>query len=181
MNSREKITVYPVYNMDSYKYITQVEAAVRLYDKEPDVSLEAIPLSALEYDSARRQYKADLIIERIATKRDMDRKGKVLGLTNVDISMPKMNFVYGVTNTVKKAAVLSFARLAVLPGGLHLGLKTVEERVFKESAHEVGHLLGLTHCFEPTCIMSFANSIKEVDDKLPTLCNACSEKLKNRR
>ena len=181
MSSREKITIYPVYNMDSYKYITQVEAAIRLYDKEPDVSLEAIPLSAQEYDNAKRQYKADMVIERIAAKRDADRKGKVLGLTTLDISMPKMNFVYGVTNTVKKAAVLSFARLTILPGGLHLGLKTVEERVFKEGAHEVGHLLGLTHCFEPTCIMSFANSIKEVDDKLPILCNACSEKLKNRR
>jgi archaemetzincin len=167
--------------MDSYKYITQVEAAVRFYDKEPDVSLKAIPLSAQEYDDTRRQYKAEMVIERIAAKRDVDRKGKMLGLTTVDIFMPKMNFVYGVTNTVKKVAVLSFARLTVLPGGLHLGFKTVEERAFKESAHEVGHLLGLTHCFEPTCIMSFANSIKEVDDKLPTLCNACSEKLKSRR
>ena len=77
MSSREKITIYPVYNMDSYKYITQVEAAIRLYDKEPDVSLEAIPLSAQEYDNAKRQYKADMVIERIAAKRDADRKGKL--------------------------------------------------------------------------------------------------------
>lgn len=181
MSSREKITIYPVYNMDSYKYITQVEAAIRFYDKEPDISLEAIPLTGQEYDSAKKQFKAYMVIEKIAAKRDADKKGKALGLTTVDISMPKMNFVYGVTNTVKKAAVLSFARLTILPGGLHLGFKTVEERIFKESAHEVGHLLGLTHCFEPPCMMSFANSIKEVDDKLPSLCNACGEKLKNRR
>ncbi len=181
MSSRDKISVYPVYNMDGYKYMTQVEAAIRSYDREPDVSIDVIPLSAQEYDSSRRQYKADLIIGLVAARRDADRKGKVLGLTSVDISMPKMNYVFGVTNIAKRASLLSTARLAILPGGVHLGLKTVEERIFKESAHEIGHLLGLTHCLEPTCIMSFSNSIKEVDEKLPTLCNACREKLKSRR
>jgi len=181
MSYKERIAVYPVYNMDGYKYMTQIEAAIRFYDKEPDVSLEVISLSSQEYDVARKQYKADMIIDRIAARRDVDKKGKVLGITTVDISMPKMNYVFGVTNTVKKASVLSFARLTVLPLGIHLGLKTVEERVFKEGAHEIGHLLGLTHCFEPTCIMSFANSIKEVDDKLPLLCNSCKEKLKSKR
>ncbi|MGQ9780841.1 MAG: archaemetzincin family Zn-dependent metalloprotease [Nitrososphaeria archaeon] len=181
MSFKDKIAVYPVYNMDGYKYMTQVEAAIRSYEREPDVSIDVIPLSTQEYDSQRRQYKADLIIDRVAARRDSDKKGKVLGLTSVDISMPKMNYVFGVTNIVRGAAVLSTARLAILPGGAHLGLKTVEERIFKESAHEIGHLMGLTHCLEPTCIMSFSNSIKEVDDKLPTLCNACKEKLKSRR
>lgn len=178
---REKITTYPVFNMDGYRYITQVEAAIKLYGRETDVLVEIIPLSLQEYDPVRKQYKADMVIGRIASKRDVDKKAKVLGLTGVDIYMPKMNFVFGVTNTSIEAAVLSLARLTPLPSGIHFGIKTVEERVFKESAHEIGHLIGLTHCFEPTCIMSYANSIKEVDDKLPLICNACREKLKGKR
>jgi archaemetzincin len=179
---REKITTYPVFNMDGYRYITQVEAAIKLYGRETDVLVEIIPLSLQEYDSVRKQYKADMVIGRIASRRDVDKKEKVLGLTGVDLYMPNMNFVFGVTNTNSKAAILSLARLTPLPSGIHFGsFKTVEERIFKESAHEIGHLIGLTHCFEPTCIMSYANSIKEVDDKLPLICNACREKLKGKQ
>jgi archaemetzincin len=181
MSFREKITVYPVYNMDGYKFMSQIEAAIRFYDREPDVSVNVIPLSSKEYDSVRRQFKADLIIEKIAAVRDSDKKGKTLGVTAIDISIPNMNFVFGVTNTVKKVAILSTARLTVVSKELFTGMRTVEERIFKESAHEIGHLLGLTHCPESTCIMSFANTIKQVDDKLPILCNNCREKLKGLR
>ncbi len=181
MSFKEKITVYPVHNMDGYKFINQIEAAIRFYDREPDVSVNVIPLSSKEYDSGRRQFKADLIIERIAQVRDSDKKGKSIGVTSFDISMPNMNFVFGVTNTLKKVSLLSIARLALVSKELFLGAKTVEERIFKESAHEIGHLLGLTHCPESTCIMSFANTLKQVDDKLPILCNNCREKLKGLR
>jgi len=181
MSFREKITVYPVYNMDGYKFMNQIEAAIRFYDREPDVSVNVIPLSSKEYDSGRRQFKADMIIERIAEVRDLEKKGKTLGVTSIDISMPNMNFVFGVTNTVKKVAVLSTARLTVVSSELFASARTVEERVFKESAHEIGHLLGLTHCPESTCIMSFANTIKQVDDKLPILCSNCRGKLKGLR
>ncbi|MCP8315046.1 MAG: hypothetical protein H3Z53_11880, partial [archaeon] len=91
-----------------------------------------------------------------------------------------LNFVFGLADMVKGIALLSTARLTDFE--LELGLKPslINERVFKEAAHELGHLFGLTHCSELNCIMSFANSIYDVDRKLPMLCSDCMNKIKRR-
>ena len=49
-------------------------------------------------------------------------------------------------------------------------------RLKKEIYHEFGHVCGLSHC-KPPCVMSFSNSIKEVDRKSEFYCEKCLRKL----
>ncbi len=47
------------------------------------------------------------------------------------------------------------------------------ERVKKELLHELGHTFGLGHCQDKGCIMSFSNSVLEVDLKGLGFCSKC--------
>jgi len=48
-------------------------------------------------------------------------------------------------------------------------------RALTEAVHEVGHLLGIGHCPQPTCVMHFSNSLYDTDRKGPTFCSRCQE------
>ena len=48
-----------------------------------------------------------------------------------------------------------------------------EKRVVKEAIHEVGHMMGLGHCNKRPCVMSFSNTVGEVDQKTKYLCDMC--------
>jgi archaemetzincin len=51
------------------------------------------------------------------------------------------------------------------------------DRVAKEGAHEIGHLLGLEHCPERECVMYAPRSLDELDRKRKMLCRACAARL----
>ncbi len=99
---------------------------------------------------------------------------RVLGMTDVDLFMPVLTFVFGEAQLEGDAAVVSAARL-VEPGNHALTLA----RLAKESVHELGHTFGLLHCESPRCVMSRSASIRSVDVKLPRLCPVCRDKYRS--
>lgn len=50
------------------------------------------------------------------------------------------------------------------------------DALVKESAHEVGHVLGLGHCLG-ACLMRPSRTIEEVHNKTGTFCQSCREQL----
>ena len=156
-------------------FSSQLEAAVRLYDYYPEIRLETLPLNEDLLDSSRKQYKADKIIERISAT---FRIGKILAVTSQDLFVPRLRFVFGLADKNRGVGLVSTARLTTPTQSYSYTSKVIEERVFKEAAHELGHLLGLAHCLDSeNCIMTFANSVSDVDNKLPMLCASCLSKL----
>ncbi|MCP8316728.1 MAG: archaemetzincin family Zn-dependent metalloprotease [archaeon] len=177
MLSKPKIRalIKPLGDFELMRFSDQLEAAVRLYGCEPELSLERIRLHDEDYVASRQQYDATRILSRLLEFKK--NKKKVIGVTSADIFVPGLNFVFGLADMVRGVALLSTARLTAFELELGLRPSLINERVFKEVAHELGHLFGLTHCSELSCIMSFANSIYDVDRKLPMLCSDCLNKL----
>jgi len=136
----------------------------------------SIPKDA--YNPARKQYYSTFILNEIYDKtRHMDTDG-VLGVTEVDLYAPHLNFVFGEAQCPGKAAVISLHRLKPEFYGLSSDHKLFEERGVKEAAHELGHVFGLNHCRNPVCVMFFSNSIHDTDFKQAKFCNNCSQKLR---
>ena len=105
-----------------------------------------------------------------------DRSVKILGVTSFDLFVPGLNFVFGLADPVQGVAILSLIRLVAV-GEEEKMIRLIGERIYKEAVHEIGHLFQLTHCPDQKCIMTFANSIWDVDAKLPRLCPSCNRQL----
>jgi archaemetzincin len=128
------------------------------------------------YDSRRKQYRPDIILERVQHR--ITGENRVLAITDVDLYVPALNFIFGQAQYPGRVALISLCRLDPAFYGKPSSYEVLLGRTTKEAIHELGHTFGLAHCPKPSCVMSFSNNIREVDKKLPAFCNVCRRKLR---
>jgi len=104
---------------------------------------------------------------------------RVLGITDVDLFIPVLTFVFGEAQLNGSAAVVSTARLRLTYDERPAPQPLIEARLLKECFHELGHTFGLVHCPDGMCLMSRSNSILEVDQKRAGFCRDCRQRLRN--
>jgi len=142
-----------------------------------EVESGAIPIPAGSYDSARRQYRAERFLEAVK-EWGARADGKLLGVTDVDLFVPDLNFVFGQAEIGGTAAVMSIHRLRPEFYGGGADESALLARAATEAVHELGHTFGLPHCSSPTCVMFFSNSILDTDRKGHRLCQQCRARAK---
>jgi archaemetzincin len=125
------------------------------------------PIPAETFNPLRNQYDAAAIIDRMSTVRPGGYDYN-LYVVNLDLYAPRMNFIFGLADQLKKIALVSIYRLAG---------DDLITRLGKEIVHETGHLLGLRHCPDRDCVMRFSNTIADTDAKKPELCYKCRRKI----
>ncbi|MCD6368053.1 MAG: archaemetzincin family Zn-dependent metalloprotease [Candidatus Aenigmarchaeota archaeon] len=130
-----------------------------------------IPKNSL--NTYRGQYDAEIILKEIEERKKSDEKA--IGITSEDIYTSELNFVFGLAK--KDVAVVSISRLNPEFYGEHRNFDILVRRTKKEIIHELGHLFELAHCDNPRCVMSFSNSVSDVDDKSEEFCERCTMKM----
>jgi len=103
-----------------------------------------------------------------------------IGLTTLPIyssSDENILFLFGEAHIRHRCAIVSVYNLLNFSKS-----ERFDNRIFKETIHEVGHLiLGPEHCFGDYCVMRFSANIKEIDRKSFHLCEKCKLKLEEIR
>lgn len=129
------------------------------------------------YDERRSQYECKALLEKLKSCCPKGALG-ILGVTQVDLFLPVLKYVFGLSELGGRAAVISTHRLRpeFYEQGEDSGL--LMERLEKTAVHEVGHLVGLTHCRDPHCVMHASTLIEHTDSKLASLCPTCVELLR---
>ena len=125
------------------------------------------------FDPRRGQHSSTEILKWLVGRPQPG--GHMLALTDVDLFIPVLTFVYGEAQLGGQAAVVSTARLCVAPPS-PAGGDLCERRVLKECVHELGHTVGLLHCDTPGCVMTRSVNLVEVDTKRVTLCGDCDRR-----
>ncbi len=159
--------------------LTDVSAAVaRLFGVE--VRPEVDPLDPEPaWDGRRQQYNSSLLLRKVAQAWPEDGS-KALVVTEVDLFIPMLSFIYGQAQLGGPGAIVSLARLRQEFYGLPADAGLLGERARKESLHELGHTLGLVHCHDAGCVMSLATNIRQVDLKSSDYCRLCRALLAER-
>jgi archaemetzincin len=123
------------------------------------------------FDARRNQHSSTRILAWLNAARPRQAH-KILGITDVDLFIPILTFVYGEAQLDGTAAVVSTARLSA-NGGPPVALGLLRNRLIKECIHELGHTFGLIHCARTSCVMSRSMNLVHVDAKNDLLCHDC--------
>lgn len=130
------------------------------------------------YDPSRDQYNSRVLIDLLRKRRPL-RAERVLGITNLDLFIPILTFVFGEAQLGGTAAVVSFFRLDNRFYGLPDDLGLLQARLVKECIHEMGHTYGLLHCPDSRCVMRSSTYVEEIDLKNRTFCLECAQSISN--
>ncbi len=160
-------------NEDILTFLCQ--ALEREFAKPCEVAA-AMPHPAYAYNERRQQYLASSILRRIGGL-DLPNAYRLLGVVDLDLYVPELNFVFGQASMKGQEAVIALHRLRQSFYGLPDQPSLFQERAVKEAVHELGHTHGLGHCPDPLCVMHFSNSLRDTDIKGRSFCRNCLAKL----
>lgn len=139
----------------------------------------AIPLGPARVDPAvawnplRGQYDSTRLLAELKAHYG----GQVIGATACDLFIPVLTFVFGEAEMPGRAALFSIHRLREEFYGLPGDAGLLESRALREIRHELGHLHGLPHCPDWSCVMSSSHSVELVDNKGEGYCRECTHRL----
>ncbi|WP_457569051.1 archaemetzincin family Zn-dependent metalloprotease [Desulfurobacterium sp.] len=124
------------------------------------------------FNPHRQQFNAETVLKFLPIP-DGKECDLILGITEKDLFADGLNFVFGIADPLAGKGLISTARLKNSFYRLPEDKELLKVRTLKEAVHEIGHLLGLPHCPDKRCVMSFSNSIMDVDRKSFYFCPRC--------
>ncbi|HLK47829.1 MAG TPA: archaemetzincin family Zn-dependent metalloprotease [Bryobacteraceae bacterium] len=150
----------------------------RFLSAELDLPLRRMELPPVDFafDSRRNQYGSIPVLEMASGLCPEDAL-KLIGLTERDLYIPVLTFVFGHAQLGGRVAVVSLARLRQGFYGLTADREIFLDRARKEALHETGHTFGLVHCVDRSCAMSLSTRVQHIDHKRAAYCPACLRRL----
>lgn len=127
---------------------------------------------APSYHPERQQHHSSEIVQRMQPLvRAQD--WRLLGVTEVDLYIPILKYVFGEAQMGGPCAVVSYHRLRQEFYGLERDDGLLGERLLKECVHELGHTLDLRHCQDYQCAMASSHAVEWIDLRGSNLCPSC--------
>lgn len=123
------------------------------------------------FNKDRNQYHSQAIMRRLVPLMQPGQNF-ALGICEVDLFVPDSPFVFGEADRESRIALVSLFRLRQGADSEH-----VKRRAQVETVHQAGHLLGLSYCDDPRCVMFLASAPADLDRKNVALCNVCRNEL----
>jgi len=169
------ISLVAIGQVDRALLVTLAEGLTRRLRVACSIQPEGLE-AEFAYNATRRQYHSTEILGRLL-EQPPGENWKVLGVTEVDLYIPVLTFVFGEAQVSDGGAVVSAHRLRQESYGLPADLELLRERLLKEALHELGHTCGLRHCADYLCVMSASYGVERIDLKRADFCPACAQAL----
>lgn len=160
--------------------LTAMEGALQAAFRLPVRRLPALDEPARAFAPQRGQWSSVAFLEALLG-RVPPGAVRLLGVTERDLCVPVLSFVYGQAQLGGKVAVVSLARLRPEFHGLKAAPDVLARRAGTEAVHELGHTFGLVHCLDRSCPMSLSIDLVDLDGKTATPCVACATLLDESR
>jgi archaemetzincin len=125
------------------------------------------------FNPLRAQYHSSEILKAL-TQHAWQETWRLLGVTEADLYIPILTFVFGEAQLGNTSALVSLHRLRQEYYGLPTDPQILSQRLLKEALHELGHTFGLHHCPDYRCVMSSAHGVERIDLKSSEFCTSCA-------
>ncbi len=135
-----------------------------------------VPEPTFAYHPERGQFHSSEILAWLEKRAEPER-WRTLAVTDADLYIPILTFVFGEARLGPGAAIVSTHRLRQEFYGLPPDPNLLLQRLVRESIHELGHTLGLRHCEDYGCAMAGSPGIEWIDLKGSTLCDFCKTRV----
>ncbi|MCJ2556877.1 MAG: archaemetzincin family Zn-dependent metalloprotease [Candidatus Thermoplasmatota archaeon] len=159
-----RTAILPIGDMDGF-ILTHLASELSVFGDVEILPRVDVPESA--HRPRRGQYLASDLKELTASY----PQDKVLGVVDVDIYEGSNRFVFGLADVKGRSAIISLNRLKG-------DTETFKQRATKEAFHELGHMFGLRHCQDRSCVMMFSKSLADTDAKQKDYCQFCALRLR---
>lgn len=167
----KKLQILPVgpFRLDLLEWLAQ--ALQEKFSRPAEILAPALdPAFALHAE--RQQYHSSEILGRMQGYVGA-QTWRLLGVTQLDLYIPILTFVFGEAQLGGTAAVVSYHRLQQEFYGLPGDMDLLANRLLVEAVHELGHTLRLTHCHDYQCAMSPSHAVEWIDIKDSGFCEEC--------
>jgi archaemetzincin len=131
------------------------------------------------YHPERQQFHSSELLQRMYALLQ-PRDWRLLAVTDIDLYIPILKYVFGEAQVGGPCAVVSTFRLRQEFYGLDRDDALLRERLLKECVHELGHTLALRHCQDYRCVMASSHAVEWIDLRESVLCEACRSKVEGR-
>ena len=172
---------------ESARLIEPVREFISLFFQLDTALGEGLPLPVEALDPRRGdegQYNADALLEALDGSCP-DSVGACLAVTDRDLYVPDLQYVFGLGHFHKRVGVFSTYRVGKPRRNAVTGAREPVRdpeplrRAMKIAVHELGHELSLAHCVHfRHCVMAGTNSMAESDAGRLMLCPLDHEKLR---
>jgi archaemetzincin len=143
----------------------------RVFFSPVDIEVSHTDLSEF-YDPIRRQYNGNSLLSAVGSS-SSKLSPKNIGMFQVDLFIPILTYIFGQAALNGSAGIASLYRLR----NEHYGMKKDEDllldRFKKVIIHELGHMFGLIHCQNPSCVMRSSTYVEDIDQKSTNFCAQC--------
>jgi archaemetzincin len=174
-----KIVLRPLTQIDSHILAVLKQSLGQTFNCPVETKAQIGSLD-YAYDLKRKQYLAPLLLSTLRSFKT-EPGDRCLGIVDVDLYSPGLNFVFGEADISSRIAIISLHRLKPERYGLPQDEELFQDRAIKEAVHELGHLHYLSHCPDVSCVMHFSNSLADTDIKQASFCLKCQQRLEEAR
>ncbi len=129
------------------------------------------------FDKVRNQFSSVAMLKELVARAPADCL-RLFALTEKDLFIPMLTFLFGQAQLGGRVALVSLARLRQEFYGMPGNDPLLAVRMAKETLHEVGHTFNLLHCTDAGCAMALSTGIRALDAKHAAFCPACETLLK---
>ena len=173
---KRKVILRPLTMIDSHILQILKQSLGQSFSRPVEIKAQIGSLD-FAYDPGRKQYLAPRLLSALRGF-SMEPGDKCLGIVDVDLYSPGLNFVFGEADISARVAIISVYRLRQERYGLPQDEGLFQDRTIKEAVHELGHTYHLSHCQDVRCVMHFSNSLADTDIKGASFCQKCQQRLK---
>src|SRR5271165_6228319 len=167
----KKLQLLPVGTVDA-RLVEWLQQALCEKFRMPGETLSPALDPAFALHAERQQYHSSEILARMQ-RHIGSNTWRLLAVTESDLYIPILTFVFGEAQLGGSGAIVSYHRLRQEFYGLPADLDLLANRLLIEAVHELGHTWRLTHCHDYHCAMAPSHAVEWIDIKDSGFCEDC--------